>query len=203
MDVHAVRGSGKSSQPLDDTGVESTVAVEGLSQDPLNGRDGNTSADQVAADLRRTEFLRPEHLLPVTAVAERLGVSVATVHQAINAGKLRWVLFGSVRRVGPEDLEAYLQSRSASRPPADEEWCKVADLVRSNGFSRSVAYRLLARGLVPFHVFDGVRDIRSKDFGAFLQADKVSRKIPSSLRPNGTIANERTPGVTRQRTRRA
>jgi excisionase family DNA binding protein len=156
-----------------------TASVEGLPQDPPNGRSGNASADQVAADLRQTEFLRPEGLLPVSAVAKRLGVSVATVHAAINAGELRWVLFGSVRRVRPEDLEAFVRSRSASRPPADDDWCTVVDLVRATGFSRSMAYRLLARGLVPFHFFDGVRYIRRKDFGAFRQADKVTRKIPS------------------------
>ena len=47
------------------------------------------------------------------AVAERLGLSVATVHNDINAGKLPCVLFGSVRRVRPEDLEVYVQARSA------------------------------------------------------------------------------------------
>jgi len=119
--------------------------------------------------LRRTEFLRPEHLLPVSAVAERLGVSVATVHAAINAGKLRWVLFGSVRRVRPEDLEAYVQSRSAARPPADEDLRTVADLMRATGFSRSKAYRLLARGILPFQVFAGTRYIRSRDIGDFLR----------------------------------
>jgi hypothetical protein len=64
-----VRGSGKSWQPLDDTGVEATFSVEGLPQDPPNGRDGNASADQVAADLRRTDFLRPELLLPFQVFA--------------------------------------------------------------------------------------------------------------------------------------
>jgi excisionase family DNA binding protein len=156
-----------------------TVSVEGLPQGPPNGRDGNASADQVAADLRRTEFLRPEHLLPVTAVAERLGVSVATVHAAINAGELRRVLFGSVRRVRPEDLDAYVQSRSALRPPPDEGWCTVADLVRATGIGRSKAYKLLAGGIVPFQVFSGTRYIRSKDLGAFLQADKSAGGIPS------------------------
>jgi excisionase family DNA binding protein len=127
--------------------------------------------------LRRTEFLRPEHLLPVSAVAKRLGVSVATVHQAINAGELRWVLFGSVRRVRPVDLEAYLQSRNASRPPADEAWCTVADLMRATGISRSNVHRLLARGILPFKVFAGIRYIRSKDVGDFLRPDQNSRWI--------------------------
>jgi excisionase family DNA binding protein len=177
--VSTVGGSGKSSQALDDTGVEETSSVEGLPQDPPNGRNGNPSADQVAADLRRTEFLRPEHLLPVSAVAEQLGVSVATVHAAINAGELRWVLFGSVRRVRPEDLEAYVQSRSALRPPADEGWCTVADLVRATGIGRSKAYRLLAGGIVPFQVFAGTQYIRSKDIGDFLRSEKNARGISS------------------------
>jgi excisionase family DNA binding protein len=128
--------------------------------------------------LRRTEFLRPEHLLPVSAVAELLGVSVATVHAAINAGELPWILFGSVRRVRPEDLVAYVQSRNASRPPADEGWCTVVDLMRAAGVSRSKAYRLLARGLVPFHVFAGIRYIRSEDVAAFQRTGKTPRGIP-------------------------
>jgi excisionase family DNA binding protein len=82
---------------------------------------GGIAADGVPA---------PEHLLPVSAVAGRIGVGVATVHQAINAGELRWVLFGSVRRVRPEDLEEYVQSRSASRPPADEDWCTALTIAQ-------------------------------------------------------------------------
>jgi excisionase family DNA binding protein len=172
--VLTVGGSGKPWQPLDDTQVDATASVEGLPREPPNGRDGSASADQVAADLRRTEFLRPEHLLPVRAAAERLGVSVATVHASINAGELRWVLFGSVRRVRPEDLEAYVRARSASCPPADEDWCTVADLVRATGFSRSKAYRLLERGILPFKVFAGTRYIRSEAVGVPLQGNKRS-----------------------------
>lgn len=102
--------------------------------------------------------MRPERLPP-----EYLGVSVSTVHEAINARTLRAVLFGSVRRVRPEDLEAYMRSRSASRPPADEGLCTVADLTRATGCSRSQAYRLLERGTVPFAVFAGTRYIRKTD----------------------------------------
>ncbi len=175
-------GSGKPSQPFDDTGVEAASSVEGLPQDPPSGRDGNASADQVAADLRRTEFLRPEGLLPVGVVAERLGVSVATVHAAINAGKLRWVLFGSVRRVRPEDLEAFVRSRSASRPPADDGWYTVADLMRATGFSRSKAYGLLERGILPFQVFAGIRHVRRGDVSDFLRTTKNTQGMPSSFR---------------------
>ncbi len=115
----------------------------------------------------------------MSAVAERLGVSVATVHAAINAGSLRWVLFGSVRRVRPEDLDAYVRSLSASRPPADEDWCTVADLMRATGFSRSRAYGLLARGILLFNVFAGARYIRSKDIGDFIRSAKITARIPS------------------------
>ncbi len=165
--VYAVAGGGNPSQPIDATGVHPGEAAEGLPSDPRNGADGSASAERVAADLRRTEFLRPEGLLPVAAVAKRLGLSAATVHEAINAGKLRSVLFGSVRRIRPEDLEAYEQSLSASHPPADEDWCTVADLVRAAGCSRAHAYRLLERGAVPFQMFGGTRYIRRRDVVAF------------------------------------
>jgi hypothetical protein len=117
--VHALSGSGKPSQALDDTGIDPGHAVESLPPDPPNGADGSASADQVAADLRRTEYLRPEGLLSVRAVAERLELSAATVYNDINAGRLRWVLFGSVRRVRPEDLGLYAQTRGRplSRAP--------------------------------------------------------------------------------------
>ena len=110
---------GRASQALDDTGIDPGEVVEGLPTDPPYGRNGNASAERVAADLRRTEFLRPESLLSVRAVAERLGLSAATVYNDINAGRLRWVLFGSVRRVRPEDLEAYAlaRGRPLSGPP--------------------------------------------------------------------------------------
>jgi excisionase family DNA binding protein len=119
--------------------------------------------------LRRTEFLRPEGLLPVTAVAKRLGLSAATVHEAINAGKLRAVLFGSVRRVRPEDLDAYARQRMASLPPADEDWYTVAAVTRAAGVSRSQAYRLMTRGVLPFLVFAGTKRVRSEDLAAFLR----------------------------------
>jgi excisionase family DNA binding protein len=115
----------------------------------------------------------------VSEVAERLGVSVATVHAAINAGDLRWVLFGSIRRVRPEDLEVYVRSRSASRPPADEAWCTVADLMRATGFSRSKAYRLLNRGILPFQVFAGTRHVRNKDVEDYQRSYNNNRGIPS------------------------
>ncbi len=81
-------------------------------------------------------------------------------------------MFGSVRRVRPEDLEAYVRSRGPSRPPADEDCCTVLDLMRATGFSRSHAYRLLERGSVPFEVFAGTRYIRSEDLGGFLRTHK-------------------------------
>jgi len=99
---------------FDDIGGGMSGAVEGLPLNPPNGTDGNAFAEQVAADLRRTDYLRPEDLLPVRAVAQRLDLSAATVHNDINAGKLRWVLFGSVRRVRPEDFEAYAKRRGLS-----------------------------------------------------------------------------------------
>jgi len=164
-----VAGGGKPSQALDATAIDSGVPVERLPLDPPNGTDGIASAERVAADLRRTEFefLRPEGLLPVAAVAKRLGVSAATVHEAINAGKLRSVLFGSVRRVRPADLEAYESSRSGSRPPSDEDWCTVAELVRVAGCSRAHAYRVLQRGIVPFRLFGRTRYVRRRDIIAF------------------------------------
>ena len=118
-------------------------------------------------DLRRTDFLRPEFLLSTTEVARRLGVCVATVHKAINTGKLRSQLFGAVRLVTPEDLDAYIQTRADDRPKAQDGWRTVRDLMRAGGLSRSQAYRLLARGGVPFKVFAGVRYIRAEDIAAF------------------------------------
>ncbi len=67
------------------------------------------------SELRRTEYLRPEGLLSVRAVAEYLGLSAATVHNDINAGRLLWVLFGSVRRVRREDFEGYARVRGLPR----------------------------------------------------------------------------------------
>jgi excisionase family DNA binding protein len=143
--------------------------VEDLPRDTSNGAGGEPFQGQVTADLRRTkfEFLRPEDLLPVTAAAQLLGVCVATVHNAINAGKLRCHLFGTARRVRPEDLEAYAEARSAERPPAAEDWRTVRDLMRTAGVSRSEAYRLIDRGVVPVRMIAGVRYIRGEDLDSF------------------------------------
>ncbi len=108
----------------------------------------------------------------MTAAAEFLGVSVATVHNAINAGKLRCHLSGTARRVRPEDLDAYAQARAAERPPAGEDWRTVRDLMRAAEVSRSEAYRLIKRGVVAFQVFAGVRYIRAKDIAAFTRSCK-------------------------------
>ncbi len=40
--------------------------------------------------------------------------------------------------------------------------------MRATGFSRSQTYRLLERGVVPFHVFSGTRYVRRTDLAAFL-----------------------------------
>ncbi len=96
-------------------------------------------------------------------------VSSRIVHKDINAGRLRCILFGSVRRVRPEDVEAYVQARIASRPPAGEDWYTIADLIRTTGLGRSRAYRLLARGIVPFQVFSGTRYVRSTDLPMLLR----------------------------------
>ncbi len=165
--VHALAWDGKPSQAFDATVVASGEGVERLPTDPPNGTDGRGSAERVAADLRRTEFLRPEGLLPVAAVAKQLGLSAATIHEAINAGRLSSVLFGSVRRVRPEDVERYKQSLNGSRPPGDEDWCTVADLIRAAGCSRAHAYRLLERGAIPFRVFGRTRYVRRSDVTAF------------------------------------
>ena len=133
---------------------------------------GKAFAEQFAADLRRKEFLRPEFLLPVTAVARRLGVCVATVHNAINQGKLRCHLFGAARRVKPEDLETYINAQSTLKPPAGEDWCTVGDLMRAAEVSRAQAYRLLERGEVPFQVFATVRYIRRVDIEAFVESGR-------------------------------
>jgi excisionase family DNA binding protein len=50
----------------------------------------------------------------VRAVAELFGLSVATVYSDINAGRLPWVLFGSMRRVWFEDFEWYARARGIS-----------------------------------------------------------------------------------------
>jgi excisionase family DNA binding protein len=167
-----VAGVSTASQALDNTEDPRSPAVEDLPRDVTNGADGKPFAGQVAADLRRTELLRPEDLLPVTAVARRLGVSVATVHAAINAGKLRCHLFGVARRVRQEDLEAYVQARADDGPPADQDWRTVRELMRAAEVSRSQAYRLVERGVVPFQVFAGVRYIRGEDIAAFARSRK-------------------------------
>ena len=155
---------GTSSQPLDATGVVQAGSVDDLPRDAPSGAGGEPFPGQVAADLRRTEreFLRPEDLLPVTVAAQFLGVSVATLHNAINAGKLPCHLFGTARRVRPEDLDAYALARSGEFPPAGEDWRTVGDLMRAAEVSRSQAYRLLERGVVPFKVFGGVRYIQGQ-----------------------------------------
>lgn len=127
--------------------------MEDLPRNAPDGGGGNPFPGTVAADLRRTELLRPELLLPATAVARRLGLSPSTVHNAINAGKLRCHLFGTARRVRPEDVEAYAQARAAECPPAGEDWRTVKDLMRAAQLSRPQAYRLLASGVLPFRVF--------------------------------------------------
>jgi excisionase family DNA binding protein len=108
--VQPLAGVRRLSQPLDATQDLDRDPEQSLPQDPPYGTDGNGPANQVAADLRRTELLRPELLLSVACVAQRLGVSVATVHNRINAGELRCHLFGSVRRIKPEDLKLYIRT---------------------------------------------------------------------------------------------
>jgi hypothetical protein len=102
--------------------------------------------EQVAADLRRThrEFLRPEDLLPVTAAAALLGVSIASP-QRDQRRKVAVPLFGTACQVRPEDLEAYALAPAAERPPVGEDWRTVRDLMRAAKLDR----RLRAPGHWP------------------------------------------------------
>jgi hypothetical protein len=54
----------------------------------------------------------------VSAVAERLGVSESTVQAAINTGKLRWVLLGSMRRSGRTTWKRMSCRAAPHAPPA-------------------------------------------------------------------------------------
>jgi hypothetical protein len=99
-----------------------------------------------------------------------------------------------VRRVRPEDLEAYTQSLISSRPPTDEDWCTVADLIRAVGCSRAHAYRLIERRAVPFAVFGGTRYIRKTDLGDVLReiaerhANGVSTRAGSASPASAQLA---------------
>ena len=44
-------------------------------------------------------------------VAERLGLSTATVHRMLDAGELPSAYFGKLRRVPREDFDAYLEAK--------------------------------------------------------------------------------------------
>ncbi len=94
-------------------------AVEEAPPDTPSGACGEELPLHFAADLRRKEreFVRPEDLLTVAEVAERLGVTTSTVHNLINAGKLKCHRFGNARRVRPEDLKEHCEARAADRPP--------------------------------------------------------------------------------------
>jgi len=101
---------------------------------PPNGAGGKSFSEAVAADLRRTGVLRSDLLLPVSSVAQRLGVSVATVHKAINEGRLRCHLLGCSRRISPGDLEGYIRAQAAREPPTDEDWRTVKDPAPLGGY---------------------------------------------------------------------
>jgi excisionase family DNA binding protein len=170
--VPAFAPSSTSSQPLDNTRDAHPAIVDEEPLDTPNGARGESFPEQVAADLRQTEreFLRPELLLTAAEVAERLGVSLATVHNKIGAGMLRAHLFGNQRRVRPEDLDAYLEARQAERPPQGENWRTVRDLMRAANVSRAVVYRLIRRGSLPARTFCGIQYIRREDFEEFLRS---------------------------------
>ena len=78
----------------------------------------------------------------MSAVARYLGFGVNTVYRAINKGKLRCHIFGSERRVRPEDFEAFARVRTDEKPPPREDWRTVTYSMRAAGVSRAHAYRL-------------------------------------------------------------
>lgn len=57
-----------------------------------------------------------DQLLTLQQVADRLQVSMSTVHRKVKAGELVVVKIGRNLRVRPEDLDAYIEaSRKAGR----------------------------------------------------------------------------------------
>lgn len=59
---------------------------------------------------------KPNHLLTVDAVAERLVVHVRTVRRKIADGELVAHRFGRALRVSPADLDDYVKRNRASGP---------------------------------------------------------------------------------------
>ncbi|MBI3182075.1 MAG: helix-turn-helix domain-containing protein [Myxococcales bacterium] len=54
-------------------------------------------------------------MLTVRQVAERLGVSTATVYALVERGELAHVRVSNAIRVAPADLAAYLEARRGER----------------------------------------------------------------------------------------
>lgn len=70
----------------------------------------------------------------------------------------------------PEDLDAYARVREARHPPVGEDWRTVRELMRAAEVSRSEAYRLIDRGVLPVRVFGGVRYFRARDLVALARS---------------------------------
>jgi excisionase family DNA binding protein len=160
------------SQAVDITGDGPPASVDEKPSDTPGGADGRVFPETLAADLRRPEceFLRPEDLLTVAEVAERLGVTTSTVHNLINAGKLKFHRFGNARRVRPAALEALCEAMAAGRPPAGEDWRTVKEIVRSADISRSLVYRLIRRGVLPAMMFGSAHYVRGEDLARFMRS---------------------------------
>ena len=56
-----------------------------------------------------------ENMLTPPQVCERLGISKTYLYRMMQAGELRSVRVGRLRRIRPSDLEAYIASRTEGR----------------------------------------------------------------------------------------
>lgn len=59
--------------------------------------------------------MNQDQLLTLSQVADRLQVSMSTLHRRIKAGELPTVRIGRSLRVRPEDLEAYIEKHTETK----------------------------------------------------------------------------------------
>ena len=176
--VHSLVASVTSWQPFESSAFPEAASVDSLPINTPNGARGSSFPGPFAADLLRTDrvLLRPEALLSVDDVAELLDVTRQTVHNWIDAGKLRCHRFGNERRVKPKDLDTYCRERAADLAPPGEDWRSVREVAQAARISRSLAYRFVRRGTLAARRFGGAYYVHRKDLDELVRRRGASAK---------------------------
>ncbi|MGH3402471.1 MAG: helix-turn-helix domain-containing protein [Streptosporangiaceae bacterium] len=114
----------------------------------------------------------PTEYLKVRQVAAKLGLGLRAVYELIASGELESVKVGTVLRVSPDAIDAYMASQ-----PTKEDLCEIGEVARMLQVSRRTIAELIADGCLKAVKIRGCRSqmVFRESLDAYLNGPAADR----------------------------